>query len=813
MISKKKSNPKSNSRIFIKILLREVRDPIILILIALLVANLILNVLAHETFDYIGFFFLLTIIVLATGCKIGLNYWARTAFERISDVSRVKNNQQQQFSANDDQNSNFIVKPGDVISQPCWLVSGEKLLVKRPFAINTHNLEIKSPSGNCDSFSVLGVNTCILNGTGVVKPILLKYSSELITRKHNFDQAMKKITYYCTILAVLITAIIFLMLFLTTAKSTPQELHNFIFAFSTAVAIIPEGLLLAIYFSLIWHTRRVYYRYLYTQQPKNLIYLTNCQIFFFEEHTLLSSDLTKVFIFTHHQFTHLYSQDTIAKNGVWPWRRWKKLFQYYCQNNHSGLNDVLVINDQQKLVPLSNCIFDDYRSQLILVFSSYQIQNEQLNIALVAYHRKIIPLIKWYYDHSEHLLVPWNNNHEDIITNWRSKNIHQCCYLVLRKTEEQQLIFIGLMQSNVHLNRDFWNIYQQLKQKRYLCRIITTEDSMHPLIQEVIDQSTCVVTTANSWKSLSIPQQLKSIVSSDYITHYSPMVMDTIGILANDYMVGYFGNHNQTLFKIPFLKICTDQADVQTKKKAQLLINNSASLETVFRYCFGLKQHLKKLMNFIVVCNSVLGLLLLINVLWLKMSPATPSSLLWINLVVETGLGMVLAQTPVKYQPISALGGRIKKNFFWLAFYDTLLLVLFLLLGEVLVYFATQRQVLLLKNTFFIMLISFPQVYLFFTIDVDQFYHQKTIFNVHHQRFYWMIALFTIVNALLIFIPTVNNHLFHINFNQYNWYWGVISYPWILLLIPLFWLVRKIEQHTIFQRHKFKLVTEEIILK
>lgn len=74
MISKKKSNPKSNSLIFIKILLREVRDPIILILIALLVANLILNVLAHETFDYIGFFFLLTIIVLATGCKIGLNY-------------------------------------------------------------------------------------------------------------------------------------------------------------------------------------------------------------------------------------------------------------------------------------------------------------------------------------------------------------------------------------------------------------------------------------------------------------------------------------------------------------------------------------------------------------------------------------------------------------------------------------------------------------------------------------------------------------------------------------------------------------------
>lgn len=163
---------------------------------------------------------------------------------------------------------------------------------------------------------MLGVNTCILNGTGVVKPILLKYSSELITRKHNFDQAMKKITYYCTILAVLITAIIFLMLFLTTAKSTLKELHNFIFAFSTAVAIIPEGLLLAIYFSLIWHTRRVYYRYLYTQQPKNLIYLTNCQIFFFEEHTLLSNDLTKVFIFTHHQFTHLYSQDTIAKNGV-----------------------------------------------------------------------------------------------------------------------------------------------------------------------------------------------------------------------------------------------------------------------------------------------------------------------------------------------------------------------------------------------------------------------------------------------------------------------------------------------------------------
>lgn len=62
--------------------------------------------------------------------------------------------------------------------------------------------------------------------------------------------------------------------------------------------------------------------------------------------------------------------------------------------------------------------------------------------------------------------------------------------------------------------------------------------------------------------------------------------------------------------------------------------------------------------------------------------------------------------------------------------------MLFLLLGEVLVYFGTQQQVVLLKNTFFIMLISFPQVYLFFTIDVDQFYHQKTIFNVHHQRFY-----------------------------------------------------------------------------
>lgn len=60
----------------------------------------------------------------------------------------------------------------------------------------------------------------------------------------------------------------------------------------------------------------MYYRYLYTQQPKNLIYLTNCQIFFFEERTLLSNDLAKVFMFNHHQFTHLYPQDTIAKNGA-----------------------------------------------------------------------------------------------------------------------------------------------------------------------------------------------------------------------------------------------------------------------------------------------------------------------------------------------------------------------------------------------------------------------------------------------------------------------------------------------------------------